>query len=102
MVVFALQKEDEVWSDIEVYLTFTQEELVGPMIATQPKDNDSDTTESEDILLADLVRKKKQPVKGNVSKVIVNQIMMIVLTMKIIILTKMRSIQLIQNSMLRG
>lgn len=33
------------------------------MIATQTKDNDSDTTDSEDIPLADLGRKKKQPVK---------------------------------------
>ncbi|KAH3889979.1 hypothetical protein DPMN_014046 [Dreissena polymorpha] len=33
------------------------------MIATQTKDNDSDTTDSEDISLADLGRKKKQAVK---------------------------------------
>ncbi|KAH3698097.1 hypothetical protein DPMN_085614 [Dreissena polymorpha] len=58
-----LKIEDEVWSDEEVYHTFTQEELFGPVIATQTKDNDYDTTDSEDIPLADLGRKKKQPVK---------------------------------------
>ncbi|KAH3690588.1 hypothetical protein DPMN_191260 [Dreissena polymorpha] len=91
MVVFASQKEDKVWSD-EVYHTFTKEELLGPMIATQTKGNDSDTTVPEDIPLDDLGRKNNQPVKRKLIKVIVNQITMIVLMVKTMILTKIRSI----------
>ncbi|KAH3860603.1 hypothetical protein DPMN_023513 [Dreissena polymorpha] len=37
--------------------------VLNVLIATQTKDNDSNTTDSEDISLADLGRKKKQPMK---------------------------------------